>query len=469
MTSPSAHAELGLDLPERPGTHCLEHLIQASATRELVVTEDIRDRRGILLVAKGQRINAGLRERLIARRLLRPLESSLAFCEELRPSEVQLAAQRELDEHPHLRQLLGEQAQPVMAMLARARTLGAPGTLLTTLGQTRPAAFSHAVRVAMLVSWLAALLSRSDAAMREAAEVGLLHDLGEMYVDPVVLEIPEAQQDFAQWRMRCVHPVISAALLGESGVYSAQQAAAAREHHERIDGSGYPVGASALSPLGRLISCAEALDGLFEREQGHAQALARMRIALRVVPGQFPRDVVDLLTERLRDCALEQAPAHDPQHLREVVAALLDGLERARDEALRLQRGGDLREDERAALQHLLLLIVGYIMAIHDSGAGKMVEQLPWLIAAPEAAEEVDRVCCELRWQLPGLRRHAALLAHRRARSADDWQPLLDALDIALPTAQGAPAPVPALDTAPLQTAQAEEEAQCDAMTDALG
>lgn len=432
MDATNAGGDPGLELPDRHNRHCLDQLIQAAGTRELVVSEDIRDQRGMLLVARGQRVSAGLRERLIARRLLRPLESSLEYCDELRPSEVQLAAQRELDEHPGLARMLGDEVRQVLGVLARARTLSAPGTLLTTLGQTRPAAFSHAVRVAMIAAWLAASLSRSDGAMREAAEVGLLHDLGEMYFDPALLDIPEARQDFAQWRMCCVHPVIGAALLGESGVYSPQQAVAVREHHERVDGSGYPVGYRALSPLGRLLSSAEVLDTLLERERDE-RPLARIRIAMRMVPGQFPREVVDLVSGRLKQRETGVVPAHDPQRLCALVTAIIGGLERARDEVVHLQHATAMGRDERDLLQHMRLLIVRYTMALHESGVRTITEHPAWLADAPEAAEEVYRIGREMGWQLPGLRRHAELLVHLRVRAKAAWQPLLDALAIELP------------------------------------
>jgi hypothetical protein len=59
------------------------------------------------------------------------------------------------------------------------------------------------------------------------------------------------------------------------------------EHHERLDGSGYPhaLQRDAVSPLGRMLAVAEAaLAALRSQPQ---PSLARASVALRVVPGEF--------------------------------------------------------------------------------------------------------------------------------------------------------------------------------------
>jgi HD-GYP domain-containing protein (c-di-GMP phosphodiesterase class II) len=78
-----------------------------------------------------------------------------------------------------------------------------------------------------------------DAITVENCRVGaLLHDVGLLGVDPVVLHYP-AMLTTAEWELIAAHPQSGARLL--LGIPSlAHIANIVRAHHERIDGTGYP-------------------------------------------------------------------------------------------------------------------------------------------------------------------------------------------------------------------------------------
>lgn len=413
-------------LPERPNPHCLDRLIQAAPVRELIACEDIRDQRGVLLWARGQAVDSGIRERLIARRLLRPLESSLTFRDTLGAMEVLACARRVLDEHPAVARLLGPDSQQVLAILGQARLLKGPGMLLTALAQERPAALAHAALVAMINIWLAIGLGRGEGGLLDAAESGLMHDLGEFYLAPEVLHPPAGRMSFDAWRALSVHPVVGCALVREAGgVYDEALAVAIREHHERVDGSGYPAGSGAISPLGRLLLCAEVLATLLA---GSDHVLVRARIALQMIPGQFPREVVGLVAARLRLLPHDPPGEVDPAALQITVSDVLYRLERVSAAADAL-RAGDLEPSDRQLLGRLSEQVARYTMAMHDCGAHALVGKHDWLQADPQAADEVFRVAREMAWQLPGLHRHVELMVRSRATQPGRWQPLLDAFD----------------------------------------
>ncbi|GEM_PF-1470064 len=413
-------------LPERPNTHCLDRLIQAAPARELVASEDIRDQRGVLLWASGQPVDAGLRERLIARRLLRPLESSLVFRDTLAAMDVLACARRVLDEQPAVASLLGPDTQQVLAILGQARLLKGPGMLLTALAQDRPAAFAHAVLVALINIWLAIGLGRGESGLLDAAESGLMHDLGEFYLAPDVLQ-PVGRMSFQAWRALSVHPLIGCALIREAGgVYDEALAVAVREHHERIDGSGYPTGSRGISPLGRLLLSAEVLATLLT---GANHVLVRARIGLQMIPGQFPREVVGLVAARARLLPHDPPESVDAGALRGKVSAILQRLDHAAAQARALRADAFLAPAEQTLLERLGEQISRYTMAMHDCGAEALAGQHGWLEADPQAADEVFRVVREMGWQLPGLHRHAELMVRARTTRPERWQALLDALD----------------------------------------
>ena len=78
----------GVGLPTRPNVHCVDHLLQAAGPGDLVASRDIRDRNGLLLWAKNRPITPDIRERLLAKRLLEPLEVSLTYRHSLAPADL---------------------------------------------------------------------------------------------------------------------------------------------------------------------------------------------------------------------------------------------------------------------------------------------------------------------------------------------------------------------------------------------
>jgi hypothetical protein len=127
----------------------------------------------------------------------------------------------------------------------------------------------------------------TTAELRVAMLAGLLHDLGEMYIDPRYGEADaDRNLDFQSYQHLVVHPHVGQLLITQLTNYPASLARAIAEHHERLDGSGYPHALlrDAVSPLGRLLAVTEATLGVL---RGDRPDLSRASISLRVVPGEF--------------------------------------------------------------------------------------------------------------------------------------------------------------------------------------
>ncbi|MBP9683834.1 MAG: HD domain-containing protein [Rhodoferax sp.] len=114
---------------------------------------------------------------------------------------------------------------------------------------------------------------------------GLLHDVGEVYIQPEYLDHGTALDSVGHKHL-VVHPRVAQMLLDVTTDYPKALCLAIGEHHERLDGSGYPARLSGqqLSPLGRLLAVVEVTMGLLRNPQA---PLNRASFALRVVPGEF--------------------------------------------------------------------------------------------------------------------------------------------------------------------------------------
>lgn len=90
----------------------------------------------------------------------------------------------------------------------------------------------------------------------------ILHDVGKIGVSDQVLKKPGhlTREEFAEMKL---HPTIGERILGHIRLLESEMPALI-EHHERLDGSGYPKGLSgeAISLAGRIVAVADAFDAM---------------------------------------------------------------------------------------------------------------------------------------------------------------------------------------------------------------
>lgn len=260
-------------------------LVQASASYAIIASQDIVDVRGIKLWAKGLPVSHALQQRLLERKLRSPLESCLV-------AEDGVTA---LYLHDALHQLLGQSTSLALALRPHGVLLEklfkqiplhpVAQLLLTTALATRPGAVEHAVQ-AMALAGVMATAQNTPMDARLAMIGGLLHDIGEVYVQPQYLD-GERPNDTVGYKHLMVHPRMGQLLLEGTTDYPATLCRAVGEHHERLNGSGYParLAGDAISPLGSLLS---AVETLLAHQHTSSAPLTSASFALRVVPGEYP-------------------------------------------------------------------------------------------------------------------------------------------------------------------------------------
>lgn len=108
-----------------------------------------------------------------------------------------------------------------------------------------------------------------------------------------------------------VHPHVGRLLIEQLTNYPAAIGRAIGEHHERMDGSGYPhaLRRDALSPLGRLLAVTEAALGVLRSDRPD---VARVSVALDATDAAEVESVQDELFHRLR--SIERATLRRARH-----------------------------------------------------------------------------------------------------------------------------------------------------------
>ena len=277
------HAAPGAFLQTNP--FALLTLSNACADRIVVASRDIVDQQGSKLWARDLRVTPELHQRLIQRKLRQPLETSLRVEDGVSTETLLHDLQALIDGDDPLANLFRPCAQALHSGLKTLPLHPVVQLLLTAAQQITPASYQHALRASALAGALAWHAKAPTAFLQRAMLVGLLHDLGEMYVNPDYLQAGR-QLDLAEYRQLAAHPHVGAMLLTQMTDYPAEIARAVCEHHERLDGTGYPfqlLGAS-LSPLGQLMAVAELALGIVDARPA---APARASFALKFVPGEF--------------------------------------------------------------------------------------------------------------------------------------------------------------------------------------
>jgi putative nucleotidyltransferase with HDIG domain len=134
------------------------------------------------------------------------------------------------------------------------------GGLVRLLAEKDASTEGHTRRVALLAVGVGEELGIAPARLRELATGGLLHDIGKLSVPDDVLKKPAALDD-QEYALVQKHTLWGDSLLRQLG-FTARVRHLVRDHHERLDGSGYPHGAVALSLETKVLSVCDVYDAL---------------------------------------------------------------------------------------------------------------------------------------------------------------------------------------------------------------
>ncbi len=137
---------------------------------------------------------------------------------------------------------------------------------LSTLVESRdPYTGGHQRRVAKLAVDIAEHLGFDSERMEALHIAGMLHDIGKVYVPSDFLNKPGRlnDQEFSVIRL---HPEVGADIL-KSVEYDWPISEFIRQHHERLDGSGYPDGlkGEAIHLEARILAVADVVDAMSSR------------------------------------------------------------------------------------------------------------------------------------------------------------------------------------------------------------
>lgn len=346
--------------------HALATILEASETRRIIAATDIFDLAGTKLWARNQPVSAELQRKLLDRKLREPLEACLLAEDGVTPASLASALAELIEREVRLAPLLRPQASKLLREVTHLHLHPVAQLLLSAAQAARPAAFDHAIAAMGLAGALMAQHGGQTPDIRLAMLCGLLHDLGEMYIAPEFGEADaDRELDTLSYRQLVVHPHVGLLLVAQLTNYPGAVARAVAEHHERLDGSGYPhrLSGDRISVLGRLVAVADA--ALAALRSTH-DALPRASVALRAVPGEFDLAWVGHLTRAARGEPM-LPPVMEPADIRARREALGEVLQSAED-SIALLAVGERSPAMRAALEMASFFVARLRIGWNESG-----------------------------------------------------------------------------------------------------
>jgi HD-GYP domain-containing protein (c-di-GMP phosphodiesterase class II) len=313
---------------------------------------------------------------------------------------------------PWLKQLAARAGAP-SALLRGVLHLKLPRMVLfrlTVAQQQRKQIYAHTLHTVVISQYLALRANLTQDAIDDILMAALCHDLGELYTPPAILD-PRHRVNDEERRFIYVHPVTGWLQTRDLPGISADVSRAILQHHERLDGSGYPEArkGKAIGLAARILGIADVATSIMATSCDYH----RLSTLLRLTHLRYDQRFVNLL----HDTIAQEAPPLDSLDRDRVVrqltefSRLLDGWSRLYDTPIL---------KNTAPISFLSERIYNLRTTILEFGFDPDSLHMPLALAAEDAAiaAEIIDVLDELRFQLADLRREIA-------RHLPAWQPAL--------------------------------------------
>lgn len=289
-------SEIGADT-----SHFTKAVTELGEKCPVVTTEAIFNDRGVKILEKGVAVNANLYERLTAHKLPVPIEQSVRSTPTITGAVLREHAEQALREVPFFERIGADpKHRGLLLDSLEKQVLPEPMAFqLLLANEVRPALFRHSVHMALFAAWLSLspVVSRYDLGV--AAAAGLFHDIGMLHLDPLLLN-PEDAITGDQRRQLYSYPLVSTVLIERHHEYPRELLRAVKEHHEFLDGSGYPrnLRGDAIGPLGRILSLGELVTSMLE--SGRDAPEMRLWVQLRMNMHRYDPVLVARVQQHLR-------------------------------------------------------------------------------------------------------------------------------------------------------------------------
>ena len=173
-----------------------------------------------------------------------------------------------------------------------------PGILRTfaTISNTDYSTVIHSVNVMALSISFCSHMKLSTLETKRLGLSALLHDVGKTEIPPEILNASRKLTP-EEFEVMKSHTSIGGRLIGQIKQLGEDVAKGALEHHEKLDGSGYPKGVKEISFYGQLIGIVDCYEALTNEDRPYRRAMEPLEslklIREDVQKGKFNRELFE--------------------------------------------------------------------------------------------------------------------------------------------------------------------------------
>lgn len=275
------------------------HIANASETLDIVARENILSEKGLILFHQNERISPENINILTEHTFDTPIEKLLTISICLSSHDIFTDASSLIETTSNLQQILQGLHDPTLPLnILVGINLPQPLAFrMTILKNQFPDVYEHCIRVALASIFFGDMLNLDRQSLRDLAAAGFLHDIAQLNISISLLNRHQQYTEVEE-NQYYVHPVIAYMLLKEYPDLHPNVSQIIRDHHEHIDGSGFPAGKEGrdIHPLGQILAVAEMVVGLCD-ENSEKNCSASLAPILRFNTARYMPQLLAVLVD----------------------------------------------------------------------------------------------------------------------------------------------------------------------------
>ncbi|MBX2809368.1 MAG: HD domain-containing protein [Cellvibrionaceae bacterium] len=290
---------------------------------KVVAKEDILSDQGVLIAKSGTELNKNIYQKVFNFKLLKPLEHSIFINNQLTAKLLHQQLSELITQDPYIQSIDNKYGQDKVLMRCCLRLEKYPILLqkLTVLDMEITDVFRQSMLSAYFAYICANINQLPQRTIEEFFLAGLIHDIGLLHIDRYILTKKEVLSA-EEWRKVQSHPLIGYEILKRIGAFPKTVSQAVLEHHENLDGSGYPRSKTAneLGELGQLINLLDNVIVIYNKKfKPMKRSLHGVIPIIQLNLHSYLADSVSVVFKLLKDVPVSQTEKSDYDILRDLI------------------------------------------------------------------------------------------------------------------------------------------------------
>jgi hypothetical protein len=247
--------------------HYVNHLTEVSKSNKVILSEDVFNHRGMLVVRKGIEVDKIFAQKIAKHKLFKPLDTSISLTSTLNQRTSFEFFTRSLDDM-QLSDIVRHNGMYNNALEAFHLLTRYPLIIqkLTVLADRIPSVLGRSMLTSVIALGLCRELKLSKKTTEDVFLAGVISNVGLLHIDPLLVS-KKGNYSQDEWKMMKGHVVIAKHFADMVPSLPKVVVKAVLEHHERADGFGYPFGkhASQLGIEGQVLAMVDKVSAIYQK------------------------------------------------------------------------------------------------------------------------------------------------------------------------------------------------------------